>query len=120
MKIEIEIPEEFEEHFYKDKFSESFGRIIADIESDAERTLLAGNYEKEVVEMLKKAFEAVYVPECCDECCGNCVFFSSGYCFATSERVEEEKKVKITDHCHYWRKLPQENECGKTLGYTKR
>ena len=99
MKIEIEIPEEFEEHFYKDKFSESFGRIIADIESDTERTLLAGNYEKEVVEMLKTAFEAVSVPECC----GNCFFFHRGLCMAASG-LSVDYEVEKTYCCSLWRK----------------
>ena len=31
MKIEIEIPKEFEEHFNNDKFKDSFERIMADI-----------------------------------------------------------------------------------------
>ena len=31
MRIEIDIPKEFEEHFNQDKFKDSFERIMADI-----------------------------------------------------------------------------------------
>lgn len=101
MKITIEIPEEFEEHFYKDKFSGSLDRIINDIEYrlGTKDTFLAGNYEKEVIEMLKTAFEAVYVPECC----ANCAFFYDGYCIA-SNGMEFEREVEKTDHCSRWQK----------------
>ena len=53
MKIEIEIPKGFEEHFKLDKFKDSFERIMADLNN----CLCAGNYEYETIEMLKKAFE---------------------------------------------------------------
>ena len=59
MRIEIEIPKEFEEHFKQDKFKDSFERIMADIKHSLENgdCLCAGNYEYETIEMLKKAFE---------------------------------------------------------------
>ena len=50
MRIEIEIPNEFEEHFNQDKFEDSLNRLYADVH------LLAGNYERELAEMLIKAF----------------------------------------------------------------
>lgn len=50
MKITIEIPKEFEEHFEKDCFSESLRRLGADAHC------LAGNYEKELCIMLENAF----------------------------------------------------------------
>ena len=50
MRIEIEIPKEFEEHFKQDKFEDSLNRLYADVH------LLAGNYERELAEMLIKAF----------------------------------------------------------------
>ena len=53
MKIEIEIPKEFEEHFKQDKFKDSLERIMADLKN----SLCAGNYEYETIEMLKKAFK---------------------------------------------------------------
>lgn len=53
MRIEIDIPKEFEEHFKQDKFKDSFERIMADLKN----CLCAGNYEYETIEMLKKAFE---------------------------------------------------------------
>lgn len=59
MKIEIEIPKEFEEQFKQDKFKDSLERIMADIWHSLEigNCLCAGNYEYETIEMLEKAFE---------------------------------------------------------------
>ena len=53
MRIEIEIPKEFEGDYNKDKFDEFFGRVLCDI---ADGTM-CGRYEKETAQMLKKAFE---------------------------------------------------------------
>ena len=53
MRIEIDIPKEFEEHFTQDKFKDSFERIMADLKN----CLCAGRYEYETIEMLEKAFE---------------------------------------------------------------
>ena len=51
MKIEIEIPKEFEEHFNRDKFEDALQRLSADAH------LIADNYEKETAIMLIKAFK---------------------------------------------------------------
>lgn len=51
MRIEIEIPEEFEVHFKRDRFEDSLRRLNADAHS------IAGNYEKETSMMLIKAFK---------------------------------------------------------------
>ena len=60
MRIEINIPEEFEEHFKQDKFKNSLERIMVDIWHSLEsgNCLCAGNYEYETIEMLGKAFES--------------------------------------------------------------
>ena len=59
MRIEIEIPKEFENHFNQDKFKDSFERIMADIKHSLENgdCLCVGRYEYETIEMLEKAFE---------------------------------------------------------------
>ena len=58
MKIEIEIPKEFEEHFNQDKFKDSLERIMADIKYSLENgDYLCCKYEYETIEMLEKAFE---------------------------------------------------------------
>lgn len=59
MKIELEIPKEFEEHFKRDKFKDSLERIMADIFHSLEigNCLCAGRYEYETIEMLAKALE---------------------------------------------------------------
>ena len=53
MRIEIDIPKEFEKHFKQDKFKDSFERIM----SDFKYCLCVGNYEYETIEMLEEAFE---------------------------------------------------------------
>ena len=53
MRIEIDIPKEFEEHFKQNKFKDSFERIMADLQN----SLCAGRYEYETIEMLEKALE---------------------------------------------------------------
>ena len=58
MRIEIEIPKEFEEHFKQDKFKDSLERIMADIKYSLENgDYLCCKYEYETIEMLEKAFE---------------------------------------------------------------
>jgi len=51
MRIEIEIPKEFEEHFKQDRFEDTLHRLSADAH------LIAGNYEQETATMLIKAFK---------------------------------------------------------------
>ena len=58
MRIEIEIPKEFEEHFKQDKFKDSLERIMADIKYSLENgDYLCCKYEYETIDMLEKAFE---------------------------------------------------------------
>ena len=58
MRIEIDIPKEFEEHFKQDKFKDSLERIMADIKYSLENgDYLCCKYEYETIEMLEKAFE---------------------------------------------------------------
>lgn len=59
MRIEIEIPKNFEEHFNQDKFKDSFERIMADIKYCLKNgdCLCSGKYEYETIEMLQKAFK---------------------------------------------------------------
>ena len=51
MRVEINIPCEFEEHFNSDRFEDSLQRLIADAGE------VAGKYEVETAEMLIKAFK---------------------------------------------------------------
>jgi len=51
MKIMIEIPSEYEGEFEKDKFENTLQRMNADAHC------LAGNYEKETINMLIEAFK---------------------------------------------------------------
>lgn len=64
MKILLELPDAFAEHFAMDKFKDSFMRICADIlEVNKRRKLthqhlpfISGNYERELVDVLAPAF----------------------------------------------------------------
>lgn len=61
MKIEIEIPKEFEEDYNFDKFKDFFVRVSYDIEAEMDGYGyfggICGNYEKEIAEMFAKAFQ---------------------------------------------------------------
>lgn len=57
MKIEIDIPKEFEEHFNQDRFEDTLHRLSADAH------LIAGRYEQETAIMLIKAFKDGKVKE---------------------------------------------------------
>ena len=52
MRIEIEIPKEFEGDYIKDKFDEFFGRVLCDIKDGT----MCGKYENETARMLITAF----------------------------------------------------------------
>lgn len=56
MKLVIDIPKEFEEHFNKDKFEDSFKRMEADVMFGIGSGNLSGMYELELIRMLKDAF----------------------------------------------------------------
>lgn len=51
MKLVIDIPEEFENHFNEDRFEDSLHRLSADAH------LIAGNYEQEIAIMLINSFK---------------------------------------------------------------
>ena len=53
MRIEIEIPEEFEVDYSTDKFAEFLGRVKADIDYNG----MCGNYERETADVLAEAFK---------------------------------------------------------------
>ena len=59
MKVLIEIPKEFEEHFNNDRFKDSFERVHADIQHH--KILLSGSYEMELVQMLQNVMEKAEV-----------------------------------------------------------
>lgn len=53
MRIEIEIPEEFEKDYTADKFADFLARVNADIDYNG----MCGNYERETADVLAKAFK---------------------------------------------------------------
>lgn len=57
MRLLINIPKEFEEHFQADRFEDTLHRLSADAH------LLAGNYEQETAAMLIESFKnAIPIP----------------------------------------------------------
>ena len=56
MKIEIEIPKEFECDYNNNKFEYFFLRVLAGIDWDGE---FCGNYEEEIAEMFANAFKNI-------------------------------------------------------------
>lgn len=59
MRIEIEIPEEFEADYNRDRFAEFFHRCLVDMGT------CCGNYEQETAVMMEKAFteSKIYDPD---------------------------------------------------------
>jgi hypothetical protein len=53
MKLVIEIPEEFVEHFNNDRFEDSLMQVEVDIEN--RESMLSGLYEIELIAMLRNA-----------------------------------------------------------------
>lgn len=66
MRVVLNIPDEFVQEFNQDKFFGSFSRAITDIGNliiDETQCSLSGKYEKETLEMLRKAFLNSYFVE---------------------------------------------------------
>lgn len=61
MKMTIDIPQEFERHFDNDRFKDSLERIKADLNDEF---VFAGLYERELLEMLIKAFKNAEPVKC--------------------------------------------------------
>ena len=59
MKVLIEIPKEFEEHFNNDRFKNSFERVHADIQYH--KSFLSGSYEMKLIQMLQNVMEKAEV-----------------------------------------------------------
>lgn len=81
MKIEIEIPEEFEIDFNTDKFKDFFERAKADM------NCLCGNYEKETADMFIEAFNNAVQTKTKKKCKREDVG-------KTLEETEESSKIK--------------------------
>lgn len=78
MRIELEIPKEFEHDYTGDKFKDFFSRVLCDIDNKG----MCGNYEKEIAEMFIKAFD------------------ESKQAYNIDKVVEElEKMTRINDNC---------------------
>lgn len=64
MKIVIDIPKEFEQHFNEDKFKDSLLRLKADTNYGLEHDeTISGIYEIELLDMLVEAFEEARIIE---------------------------------------------------------
>lgn len=101
MKIVINIPKAFENHFNYDRFEDSLERIKFSI---LDGTSLCGNYEVETMDMLIKALkestklqEGQWLDDCggvkCS-CCGYRIdddFYVKNYCTNCGSRMEVEE-----------------------------
>ena len=93
MKLLLELPDEFAQHFATDKFKDSFMRICGDLGEivkshstpGAVSLGLSGNYEKELADVLGKAFAGAVVD---DEAHGR------SKKFAKLLKTEHAKRVK--------------------------
>ena len=54
MTIQLEITKEFVCDYTRDRFDEFFGRVFGDVERTG---VLCGRYEREIIEIKKKAFK---------------------------------------------------------------
>lgn len=64
MKITLDIPKEFEQHFDEDKFKDSLLRLKADANYGLEHDeTISGLYEIELLDMLVEAFERAEIVE---------------------------------------------------------
>lgn len=69
MRIIIDIPAEFENHFAFDHFRDSLGRIAYDLNSYEGDDLLSGKYEIETIEMLANALQGAEAYEKEEQTC---------------------------------------------------
>ena len=105
MRIEIEIPKEFEGDYDADRFSDFFSRAMIDIDT---MQGLCGRYEVETAEMFRKAFaeskvaynvEAVVAElEKLDENgikCTDCVYNGAENCFGLCSSAKFERAISI-------------------------
>lgn len=92
MKIVIDIPKEFEDHFNLDRFADSLERILEDITCSPRVVQLSGLYEIETLTMLKKAFrESKPLIQCKD-----CEHFAEELCWNLYGRCTP---VSDMDYC---------------------
>ena len=97
MRIEIEIPKEFEDDFIFDKFEDFFKRALCDMETGA----LCGKYEKEIAEMFIKAFAESKKPYDVEKVVkqlkeqSHCTSHSCENCDRCEMSIEESKAIEI-------------------------
>ena len=124
MRIEIEIPKEFEKHFNNDKFKDSFERIMADIKHSLENgdCLCAGRYEYETIEMLENAFEnskpAYSVDKVVDELESELEKGNIAIDFGEFRLFEIVKQCGVSDDVCEWKQTSTskyKTECGYKL-----
>lgn len=61
MTLLLEIPKEFEEHITYDKFQDSLNRVYYDLKDKVGCGNLSSNYELELIDILRKAFNSAKV-----------------------------------------------------------
>ena len=126
MRIEIEIPKEFEEHFKQDKFKDSLERIMVDIWHllENKNCLCAGNYEYETIKMLEEALENSKTAYSVDKVVEELLALNKNYNdginlyeevaeIPTEEAIEIVKQGGISDDVCEWIKYDYRTICPK-------
>lgn len=121
MKIAIDIPKEFEDHFNLDRFADSLERIQEDMTFGDKLFTLSGLYEYETIVMFKKAFQESKPLIECKDCKyykpmqeldddGNVTFtYDNGACTRGIEWHREWEAVTGEDYCSKGER--RETEC---------
>ncbi len=105
MKILIDIPKEFEQHFNEDKFKDSLERIEADIHDCINETAqnvpaISGNYELELIDMFIPAFKNAEIRKVGHWKNDGCIDMYCSECGSTPDH-EPGSTPEATDFCPY-------------------
>lgn len=96
MKMTIDIPQEFEKHFDNDRFKDNPERIKADLNDEF---VFVGLYERELLEMLIKAFKNAEPVKCGKWIKGKC--WDEWFCSVCRNGVNLDWKENpvLSDYC---------------------
>lgn len=100
MKITIDIPKEFEQHFNNDRFRDSLKRIITDVTDEIESDFsISGKYEIELCEMLIKAFKNAEPVKCGKWIKGK--YWDEWFCSVcrNGANIDSKENPILSDYC---------------------
>ena len=98
MKLVIDIPEDFEQHFNGDKFKDSLLRLKADTNYGLEHeSTISGIYEIELLDMLVEAFEEAEVIHSTCKLEGIPIYEMDYDTFGTQLIMKEMDEINVAD-----------------------